>query len=98
MTLIDLQRPTARLGEPCQALADRHFRAVVDAAGVKMISPHGMRHTSATMSLHRVGTPVKTVAERLGHAKPSMTLDVYTHSDEEQQQKAAEGLDAVLAR
>jgi integrase len=40
--------------------------------------------------------PVKAVADRLGHAKASITLDVYTQSDEAAQQDAATRLDDVL--
>jgi hypothetical protein len=39
------QTPKAKLGEPCFALADSHFRRVIKAAGVKTIGVQGMRHT-----------------------------------------------------
>ena len=38
-----------------------------------------LRHTSATLLLAD-GVPVKDVSVRLGHAKASMTLDVYGHA------------------
>jgi integrase len=41
--------------------------------------------------------PVKVVADRLGHAKASMTLDVYAHSDDDAQRHAADRLDDVLS-
>jgi integrase len=94
---IDLQRPSHELGQPCQAIMTLHFRRVLKAAGVKSINVHGMRHTSASLTLHRAGVPVKVVADRLGHAKASMTLDVYAHSDDDAQQSAAERLDDVLS-
>jgi integrase len=84
------------LGEPCYALADSHFRRVVKAAGVKVIGVHGMRHTCATLLL-AAGEPVKDVADRLGHEKPSMTLDVYTHATAGAQRDAAGRLDAALS-
>ena len=37
-----------------------------------------MRHTSAS-NLHHVQIPLKLMQNRLGHSKPSVTLDVYTH-------------------
>jgi len=92
----DLQAPTAKLGEPCFALADSRFRRVIKAAGVKPIGIHGMRHTCATLML-AAGEPVKDVADRLGHEKPSMTLDVYTHATAGAQRDAAARLDAVLS-
>jgi integrase len=38
-----------------------------------------MRHTSATVALAN-GVSIVTVQERLGHARPSITLDIYSHS------------------
>lgn len=43
------------------------------------ISLHSLRHTSATLQIMG-GVPVRAVADRLGHAKPSMTLDIYSHA------------------
>jgi integrase len=78
------------------AVADSHFRRVVKAAGVKPIGVHGMRHTSATLML-AAGEPVKDVADRLGHEKPSITFDVYMHATPGAQRDAAARLDAVLS-
>lgn len=39
---------------------------------------HSLRHTHATWLLAN-GVDVRTVAERLGHSKPSMTLNIYGH-------------------
>lgn len=50
------------------------------------LNAHSFRHTQATR-LAAAGIPPVTAARRLGHAKPDMTLNVYTH-DTEQQQKA----------
>jgi integrase len=92
----DQQTPKTKLGEPCYALADSHFRRVIKAAGVKPIGVHGMRHSCATLLL-AAGEPVKDVADRLGHEKPSMTLDVYTHATAGAQRDAAGRLDAALS-
>jgi len=93
----DLQRPTAQLGEPCYALVDSHFNRVIKAAGVKKIGVHGLRHTCATLLLAE-GEQVKTVADRLGHEKPSITLDVYTHAIPGAQRGAAARVGNVLFR
>jgi len=50
-----------------------------------MINPHGMRHTSATLTLQRAWVPHQSRCWSLGHAKASMTLDVYAHSDDDAQ-------------
>ena len=49
---------------------------------------HDLRHWTATMAITS-GHDVRTVAGRLGHANPAMTLRVYAH--------AVEGADRVLA-
>jgi integrase len=40
------------------------------------ITPHDLRHTPASLAI-RSGANVKAVQRMLGHAKASMTLDVY---------------------
>jgi integrase len=42
------------------------------------------------------GEHPKVVAERLGHASTTMTMDVYSHVLPDMQQHAAERLEAVL--
>jgi integrase len=39
---------------------------------------HRLRHYYATLLIH-AGASVKTVQLALGHSKPSVTLDMYTH-------------------
>jgi integrase len=41
-------------------------------------SPHDLRHRRLTL-WHQSGVPARELAERAGHSKPSMSLDVYTH-------------------
>ena len=54
---------------------------MIVAAGVRRIKFHGLRHTSATLALAH-GEPARDVADRLGHNKTSMTLDIYAHATE----------------
>jgi integrase len=93
----DLQTPRATLGQPLQwnNIGQRLFAQVTRAAGVRRIKFHGLRHTSATLSL-QTGTPVHVVAARLGHSKVEMTLNVYAHALPNQQQAAANRLAALL--
>jgi integrase len=67
------------------------------AAKVKTITMHGLRHTMATLML-AAGVPLKTVQERLGHAKAQTTLDYYAHVLEAQQADAAQRLGNLLHR
>lgn len=57
---------------------------------------HDLRHWSATQLIGQ-GYDPRTVASRLGHADPSVTLRVYAHALEERDRDAAEGLGRVLA-
>ncbi len=40
--------------------------------------PHDLRHRRATI-WHQSGVSARDLAERMGHSKPSMSLDVYSH-------------------
>lgn len=55
------------------------WRRARDRAGVdERWRLHDLRHWSATMSI-AAGHDIRTVANRLGHANPAMTLRVYAH-------------------
>ncbi len=56
---------------------------------------HDLRHLSATEMI-RQGMDPRTVASRLGHADPGVTLRVYAHAVEERDRDAAEGLGRAL--
>lgn len=43
------------------------------------ITPHGLRHTSATL-LAAQGLEVSAISKRLGHARTSTTMDIYVHA------------------
>lgn len=55
------------------------------------IHPHALRHTMATLSIAN-GADVVSVSKKLGHADPAITLQVYSHANEEAQIKANEVL------
>lgn len=54
-----------------------------------------MRHTHATLLL-KAAVPVKVVSERLGHASPGFTLNVYQHVLPGMQAEAALVFDQIL--
>ncbi len=67
-------------------------------AGEKLpdLKPHDLRHTAATLMLRR-RTPVEVVSRILGHAKVSITLDVYRHVlDSEKEQTMPDLFDTPL--
>jgi integrase len=47
-------------------------------AKVPHYHPHDLRHRRITI-WHQSGVPARELAERAGHARPSMSLDVYAH-------------------
>jgi integrase len=47
-------------------------------AGIPHYSPHALRHRRITI-WHQSGVPARELAERAGHARASMSLDVYSH-------------------
>ena len=54
----------------------KHVRALLDAAGFEWATGHTFRKTAATW-LDEDGISGRQVANQLGHAKPSMTMDRY---------------------
>ncbi|MEZ5245465.1 MAG: tyrosine-type recombinase/integrase [Acidimicrobiales bacterium] len=56
---------------------------------------HDLRHWSATQSIAS-GQDVRTVAHRLGHADPAMTLRVYAHAVERADEALAQILGEAL--
>lgn len=63
--------------------------------GIKDIHPHKLRHTMATISIAN-GADIKSVSDKLGHSDVSITLQVYTHANEEAQQRANQALAGAI--
>ena len=58
---------------------------------------HDLRHTHATM-LVSSGLNIKAVSSRLGHASVGITLDLYSHAQREDDEKAAKIMGDLMAR
>jgi integrase len=88
---------TRHFGQPVlmNNLGQREYARLLEQSGVKKITFHGLRHTCATLAL-KAGIPVKVVAERLGHMRIEMTLNVYAHALPSMQQEAAAKLGSLL--
>ena len=57
---------------------NNHFRSWIDAAEVKKITIHGLRHSHASFLITNK-MPITAISHRLGHANPKITLAVYSH-------------------
>lgn len=74
----------------------RSFQATASRAGLNALKFHSLRHTSASLMADS-GVPVATISAQLGHAKPSITQDIYTHVLPRRQDEAAAAVAARLA-
>ncbi|MCP2340577.1 tyrosine-type recombinase/integrase [Actinomadura rupiterrae] len=74
---------TTRTGRPIEPrnLA-RAFERITDDANLRRIRLHDLRHTTASL-LKKLGVPPSDAKEILGHARVSVTLEIYTHGDNE---------------
>lgn len=59
------------------------------------IHPHKFRHTQASLLISE-GVDILTVSKRLGHAKVSTTLDIYSHALAKSDEKASDTLDSLI--
>jgi integrase len=92
-----------RLGPNQKAGGPRHpdrlarlFDRRLAKAKVPDVRLHDVRHTWATLALKN-GVPVKVVQERLGHANPTITFNIYTHALPGMQHAAAEQVASLIA-
>lgn len=75
--------------------ATGRWRRARTRAGLEGVRLHDLRHAVATQLL-AAGVDAVTVAGRLGHASPSVTLAVYAHALPERDRAAAVLLDDLL--
>jgi integrase len=66
------------------------FDTAAERAGLAGITPHGLRHTAASLAI-AAGATVVVVQRMLGHSSSSVTVDVYSHL-------FTDDLDTVAAR
>ena len=71
------------------------FRRKARQIGLPGVRLHDLRHTHASLMLPQ-GVNPKTVAERLGHASVTITLDTYSHLLPGIQEAAVAGFDAAM--
>jgi integrase len=80
------------LGAPLHESAiNKRLKELCTRAGVPQITPHGLRHTCATLLL-AAGVQPHVVQRRLGHKKIEITLNIYSHVMPSMQEDAAKRL------
>jgi integrase len=70
-------------------LTSSAFTAAADRLGLPRIGVHGLRHSYATAAL-RAGVSPEVVSKRLGHSSVVVTLSLYAHVFEQDDQAAAD--------
>lgn len=80
-------------GDPSNLRID--FKRTLVRAGLADIRFHDLRHTAASLLLNH-NVPVLVVSKMLGHSKPSITLDIYGHLNNDMQYEAADIMDKLV--
>jgi integrase len=75
----------------------KRFTKLSNAAGVRTIRLHDLRHGAASLML-AAGVPVEIVSKRLGHASIAITVDTYSHLLEGVGRQAADAAMALVPR
>ena len=78
-----------------QSNMNKSFMKLLKQSGLPIIRFHDLRHTAASPMLN-FGIPLIIISRRLGHARPSITLDIYGHLIPSKQEEAAELMDSWL--
>jgi integrase len=80
------------------AWSRRHFAPAAERAGITTkISPNDLRHYAVKFAIGH-GADVFAVQKMLGHAKPSITLDVYGSEWESHAEELAERMDRPIRK
>jgi integrase len=69
-------------------MVQRYFLSALKAADLPRIRFHDLRHTNASIRLEN-GENIKYIQTQLGHANPTVTLNVYAHLMNATNQEAA---------
>ncbi len=73
---------------------NKHFKKLLADCGLDNIRFHDLRHSFASY-LVGSGVPINIISQMLGHSKTSTTLDIYTHTNPNQQKIAVDFLNNI---
>ena len=76
---------------------DRRFHQAAEDAGVKRIRIHDLRHSCASLLIHK-GVSIVAVSHHLGHKSVKQTLDTYSHMLPDDQTMILQSLSSVADR
>lgn len=68
------------------------LKKLIRDSGVPKITPHGFRHSYATMLIHR-GAAIPDISKQLGHENTAITMETYTHAYDDAGRRIAAMLD-----
>jgi len=87
---------TTSVGGPVDPSNDyRAFRHLLNAAGLRPVRLHDLRHTAASLLLAQ-NVPARVVMEVLGHSQISLTMNTYTHVAPQLSREAANRMGDAL--
>ena len=87
-------QPDQRLFTRVRTSINNQIRKHANKAGLQQIRVHDLRHSHASLLINLGYSPLE-VAKRLGHEKPSITLDVYAHMFVSKQREIADKLQEI---
>lgn len=73
----------------------KHYKALMEEAGMGHYRFHDLRHTYATLALQN-GTDVKTVSSTMGHSTTAFTMDKYGHVSEAMQKDSSQRMQRLI--
>ncbi len=71
------------------------FSKFIKRNNLKKITFHQLRHTSASILINE-GINLKEVSSRLGHSKPSTTMDIYSHVLKTADKIASDAIEKII--
>ncbi|WP_052863575.1 site-specific integrase [Streptomyces niger] len=75
----------------------RSFLRITESAGLPQVRLHDTRHGCASL-LFAAGVAPRTVMEILGHSQIAVTMNVYTHVNDDHRREAMSHMDRLLKR
>ena len=88
---------TNRIGGPLEAqnVVNRHFKPLLQRAGLPDIRFHDLRHSCLSLLAQR-GEPIRDLQALAGHATAAFTLQRYTHHYDSSAKRTADAMEDIL--